>query len=251
MDGLRGKRILVIGASSGIGAQTAVTLSERGANVVLAARREDKLREVMEQLTPGEHGYFTLDVNEIGSIGEKLRLAVHEFGKLDGMVYAAGISLEVPLRDLSYEKAFPCFQTNYFGFLESVRQVCKKGRYNSGMHIVAISSVASLAGEGAQTVYSATKAAINASVRCMAKELAEKNIRINSVAPAMIETQMYRNSLERIGEDSEAQRKTWYRQYLGIGRPSDVANAVCFLLSPESRFITGITLPVDGGFTSC
>ena len=251
MSGLRGKRILVIGASSGIGAQTAVTLSERGANVLLAARREDKLQEVMGRLAPGEHTYFTLDVNEIDSIGEKLRLAVHESGRLDGMVYAAGIGLELPLRDWSYKKALPLFQTNYFGFLESVRQASKKGRYNDGMHIVAISSVSSIVGESAHTVYAATKAAMDASIRCMAKELADKSICINSVAPAKIETQMYYDSLELIGGDSEAQRKTLNRQYLGIGRPADVANAVCFLLSPESGFITGITLPVDGGYTSC
>ena len=251
MDGLRGKRVLVIGASSGIGAQTAVTLSGHGANVILAARREDKLREVMERLAPGEHGYYTLDVSEIDSIGEKLGLAVREFGKLDGMVYAAGIGLELPLRDLSYKRALPLFQTNYFGFLESVRQASKRGRYNNGMHIVAISSVSSIVGESAHTVYAATKAAVDASIRCMAKEFADKGICINSVAPSKIETQMYYSSLERIGEDSDAQRKTLSRQYLGIGKPADVAHAVCFLLSPESGFITGITLPVDGGYTSC
>lgn len=251
MDSLRGKRVLVIGASSGIGAQTAVTLSERGANVVLAARREDRLQEIMGRLAPGEHAYYTLDVNEIDSIGEKLGLAVREYGKLDGMVYAAGVNVELPLRDLSYKRALPFFQTNYFGFVESVRQASKRGRYNDGMRIVAISSTASTMGGTAHTVYSATKAAIDASIRCMAKELADKGICINSVAPAMIETQMYYNFMELAGKDSEAQRRILERQYLGIGKPTDVANAVCFLLSPESRFITGIALPVDGGCTSC
>ena len=251
MDSLQGKRILVIGASSGIGAQTAVTLSEHGANVILAARRGDRLREVMERLAPGEHAYDTLDVNEVELIGEKIGALVRERGKLDGMVYAAGIGLELPLRDLSYKRALPFFQTNYFGFLESVRQVSKRGRYNSGMHIVAISSVASMTGQSANTVYSATKAAVDASIRCMAKELADKGICINSVAPSMIEAQMYYGFLERNGNGSEAQQKLLNRQYLGIGKTTDVANAVCFLLSPESRFITGIALPVDGGYTSC
>lgn len=251
MDGLQGKRVLVIGASSGIGAQTAVTLSEHGANVILAARREEKLREVMGQLVPGEHGYYTLDVDEIDSIGETIGLAVREFGKLDGMVYAAGANIDIPLRILSYKRALSLFQTNYFGFLESVRQSSKKAHYNSGMHIVAISSVTSMAGERAQTVYAATKAAINASIRCMAKELADKGICINSVAPAGIETEMYASFLKQNGESSVGYQKVLSRQYLGMGKPADVANAVCFLLSPESRFITGITLPVDGGFTSC
>lgn len=251
MDGLQGRRILVIGASSGIGAQTAVTLSGRGANVILAARREDKLREVMERLAPGEHTYYTMDVNDVDSIGEKIGLAVREHGKLDGMFYAAGITLDIPLRDLSYKKAFPIFQTNYFGFLESVRQAAKKGRYNSGMRIVAVSSTASIIGHGGQTAYAATKAAIDASVRCMANELAEKGICINSIAPGMIETQMYYDYLERYGEESKPNEGMLNRQYLGMGKPEDVANAVCFLLSPESRFITGITLPVDGGVTSC
>lgn len=250
MDSLNGKLILVIGASSGIGAQTAVTLSERGAKVVLAARREDKLQEVMARLAPGEHAYYRLDVSDVDSIAGVIDGIVKEHGKLDGMVYAAGIGWDIPLRNLRYENLLKHFQTNYFGFVESVRQVCNRGRYGEDFRIVAVSSVSSLLGEKAHTAYAATKAAMDASIRCIAKELAPKGICINSVAPSMVNTKMYKDFLDQNGEHGDANQRTLARQYLGIGEPSDVANAICFLLSPEARFITGITMPVDGGFTS-
>ena len=87
-------------------------------------------------------------------------------------------------------------------------------------------------------------------MRCMAKELAEKGICINTVAPAMTETELFDHFLEKYGDDSESSTTLLKRQYLGIIQPEDVANAVAFLLSPAARFITGITLPVDGGLTT-
>ena len=213
-------------------------------------RLRDWVSGMTDSLAPGEHAWYRLNVNEIDSIGEIIEQIVRERGKLDGMVYAAGIGGTIPLPFLTYEKLLTVFQTNYFGFVECVRQVCKKGRYNTGMRIVGVSSIASLLGNEAHTAYSASKAAMDASIRCLAKELARKGICINSVAPGWTRTEMFEEFLIQQGEDNPTLKKDLQRQYLGLGEPGDIANAICFLLSPEARFITGITLPVDGGWTS-
>ena len=247
------KNILIIGASSGIGEETAYTLAKNGANVLLVARREEKLKTVCENISSNKCSYYVGDVSEIESIGNLIDRIVKEQGKLDGLVYAAGISEgDVPLKFLTYEKHLNTFNINYFGFVESVRQATKKGRYNPGMRIVAISSIAAIMGDKAHLAYSASKAAIDSAVRCLARELADKGICLNTVAPSMIHTDMYSSFLELNGLPADSEAGVLERQYLGIGKPADVANAIAFLLSAEARFITGIMLPVDGGFsTSC
>ncbi len=252
MFSLQGKGFVVIGASSGIGAQTAVTLSRQGARVALVARRQERLERVMGELSSEGHRYYIRDISRIDGIEALFKDIVTDFGKLDGMVYSAGISGDFPLRHLSYERLEKVFVTNYFAFIECCRQVCRRECYSreKGLRIVAVSSAASLMGEKAHSAYAGSKAAMDASIRCMAKEMASKGVCINSVAPSMIRTDMYEELISVNGGDNPAMLKSIERQYLGLGEASDVANAICFLLSPEARFITGVTLPVDGGSTS-
>ncbi len=244
------KRILIIGASSGIGRQTAITLSELGAKLSLVARNEQKLIDTLECLSGSDHDYFVSDISEIDSIESLIKRCVNQNGPFDGMVYSAGISGDTPLKISKPEKVKSVFDVNYFGFFEIVRQITKKGNFNPGMRIVGISSVASLKGNKARSIYSSSKAAMDAAVRCMAKELAEKNICINTIAPGMTATGMYDEYIENYGKDSDANISLMNRQYLGVIQPIDIANAVAFLLSPAARMITGITLPVDGGLTT-
>ena len=244
------KNILIIGASSGIGEETACVLAEQGANVILVARREEKLKEVCKKL-PSKKAYYIGDVSNINSIESLIKKIVKEQGKLDGLAYVAGISDgDVPLKFLSYERQLNTFMTNYFGFVECVRQVTKRGNYNDGLRIAAVSSVASLRGEKAHVAYSASKSAMDSAIRCIAKELGVRGICINSVAPSMVNTDMYQHFLEIQGEQSDANMRAIGRQYLGLAEVRDVANAIAFLLSSEARFITGITMPVDGGFST-
>ena len=251
MIDFNGKNILVIGASSGIGEETAYVLAENGAKVLLVARREEKLKKVCENIAPELGAYYIGDVSDIDSIEKLVKKIVEENGKLDGMAYVAGISDgDVPLNYLTFDRQMNIFKTNYFGFVECVRQVTKRGMYNKGMRIAAVSSVASLRGEKALVAYSATKAAMDAAIRCIAKELGAKKICINSVAPSMVNTDMYQHFLEVQGESSDSNLRAINRQYLGLGETKDVANAIAFLLSEEARFITGITMPVDGGFST-
>lgn len=246
-----GRKILVAGASSGIGKQTAIRLSELGADVILVARREEKLKEVLLKLSGGgTNSYYVADLNELDSIESVFKTIQQDQGLLDGMVYTAGISLSMPLNMFKPEKLKQIFNINFFAFIECVRQATKKGRYNEGMRIVGVSSIASLVGDKAHLGYSASKAAMDAAVRCIAKEVADKGICINTVAPGMTETEMYETYLHKVGEGSNSHKELLNRQYLGIGKTTDIADAIAFLLSPSARFITGITLPVDGGTTT-
>ena len=248
---LTGRKILVIGASSGIGKQTAITLSKVGATVILTARREDKLRETLSLLEGEGHGIHCFDTQKLDEIETHIKQIVAEFGSLDGMVYSAGLGTAIPLLQTKPEKLQNVFEVNLFGFIESVRQLCKKGRFNPGMRIVGISSCASLRGDKSKTAYSASKAAMDSAIRCIAKEMADRGICINSVAPSMTATELYDHYLEKYGDDSETNHELLKRQYLGIAETSDIASAVAFLISPAAKFITGITLPVDGGLTTC
>lgn len=246
---LKDKKILVVGASQGIGEQIAITLSKLGAQIILASRNEEKLKNVLQKLEgEAEHQYCCLDVKKLEQIENCIKEFVEEIGSLDGMVYCAGITGDRPLSMSNISAVAEVLQVNLQGFIEMVRCVTKKGRYNSGMRIVGISSTSSLRGGKAHTAYSASKAGMDGAIRSMAVELAEKGICINSVAPAAIKTEMYEKYMNGVGKNTATTKLE--RQYLGIGLPEDVANAVAFLISPAARLITGVCLPVDGGSLS-
>ena len=248
---LEGKHILIVGASSGIGKQTAIVLSSLGARLTLGARTEEKLKQVLEVLCGSDHDILVFDVTSLDEIENMVKQVVSKHGRLDGLVYAAGMSMSMPLQMFKPEKLKRLFEVNYFAFIECVRQVTKKSRYNPGMKIVGISSVASVKGDKTHLGYSASKAAMDASVRCIAKEVADKGIRINTVAPGMTATEMLSKFERNIGEDSDSMRALRERQYLGVIQPEAVADTIAFLMSSASDYITGIMLPVDGGITTC
>lgn len=242
-----GKRIIVTGASSGIGRKTAIRLSELDAKLFLIARREEMLAEVVNELSGDGHAIYPADLSRIDTIETLVDSIVKEQGKLDGMVYSAGTSKNMPLMQCKPEKVKEIFEINFFGFVEIVRQICRKGRFNEGMRIVGVSSTASLRGMRGNTVYSASKAAMDGAVRSMAKEVVDKGICINTVAPGMTRTDMWDAFLKRYGEDSGSVKDMMHDQYLGLIETDDVAEAIIFLLSQRARFITGLALPLGGG----
>ena len=244
------KRILIIGGSSGIGRETAVTLSRLGAKILLVARTEEKLKDTLNSLEGEGHEYRVFDVSKVDSIEEFINCICVEFGKLDGMVYSAGTAYSLPLNMLTKEKLQWIFNVNFFGFVECVRQITKKGNYNPGMRIIGISSVASMKGDSAHVGYSSSKAAMDGAVRSMAVELAKKDICINTIAPGMTNTRMYDEFIEQYGIDSIDYQLLIRRQCKRIVDTTEVANAIAFLLSSSARFITGICMPVDCGYTA-
>ena len=247
---LSGRRILVVGASSGIGRAVAVLLSRLGAVSFCAARREEMLKETLGLLEGEGHRYYKLDVEQSDAIEIQVKRIVEENGPLNGLVYCADITGARPLSMTRFVDFDKVLKVNLYGFVEIVRSCSKKGRFCQGMSIVGVSSVASVIGNKGGIAYSASKAGMDAVVRCLAKELAKKKIRINTVLPGNVDTEMLyarRQIDKQIRIENQARTQ---RQYLGDIQPEDIAAAIVFLLSEASGFMTGIRLPVDGGFLS-
>ncbi len=240
---LMGYKIMVTGASRGIGAGIARKCAEEGARVVLTYSSKPELAEkVLGDLPGAGHMILQMDVRDPDSVKQGFEKALKELGGLDGLVNNAGITADQLLLRMKPEDFDSVVQTNLRGtFLctkEAVRPMMKarKGA------IVNITSVIGQMGQAGQANYAASKAGIEAFSKSVAQELASRNIRSNCVAPGFIETDM---TAALSGDQREGIIKNIP---LGcIGTAEDVANAVCFLLSDESRYVTGHTLSVNGG----
>lgn len=240
-----GKRIVLAG-SGGIGSATAELLAELGAKMILLDVSEDNLKDTIGKLSGEDHTYYVCDFSAVDGIEAVITQIIQEQGPVDGYVHCTGIGAVRPLKMSKYEFMLKVMNINFFSFVEVVRCLTKKGAFNPGMNVVGISAVGAYLGNATKTAYCASKSAMNSAVRCMAKELAPKGIRLNTVAPGATDTPMAREAADyRDGTDE--QKVNALRQYLGICQPSDIADAVAFLLSDMSRMITGTCLPVDGG----
>ncbi len=250
---MTGRHILITGGASGIGRETAVILSRLGAKVSVMDLQEEGLKETLSMLEGEGHSIHTVDLSEVEKLEELVVDIVRQTGPFDGFVHCAGIVKNLPLINYKYERLHKIMLVNFYSYFEITRVLSKKGRYNEGMSVVGISSIAATHGATAQAAYGASKAAMDGAMRCLAKELGEKGIRLNTVQPAATETAMYTEfmALKATMKDTEMKIQANPRQFLGMNAPSDVANAIIFLLSPASRRITGVHLPVDGGFACC
>lgn len=244
---LSGKNVLVTGASSGIGKGIAIFLSKIGANVIMVARNEERLEKVLTELEPGNHSIYPFDLNNLDDIGNLVGNICHDGLKLNGLVHSAGISRTVPIQYLKLNDLNNIMSVNFYSFIELVKNFSKRKNNDNGGSIVAISSISSKVGARGLTAYCASKGALDSAIKPLALELASKNIRINAIAPSMIKTQIYDGLREIVNNDSfEEELKK--RQIMGVGEPEDVAMAAAFLLSDASRFITGTSMIVDGGY---
>ena len=241
---LSGQRILVTGASSGIGRSCAILAAELGASVVLTGRRSDALDETWRRMEGQDrHLIYPCDIADPAAVDGLVKAG----GKIDGLVHAAGIGPMSPIGFVDEAHVQGVMRTNYFAFLELMRHYSKAKNRSERLSAVAISSVSALAGWGGVSVYAGSKGALSASVRALAMELAPKGIRVNAVCPSNIRTPMYEaGAVDFNDEAGLAALKA--KQPLGLGEPEQVANAVCFLLSDAASFITGVNLPVDGGY---
>jgi NAD(P)-dependent dehydrogenase (short-subunit alcohol dehydrogenase family) len=239
-----GKRILVTGASSGIGEAISKTLVGAGADVIMVARNEEKLTSAAESI--GVKSYYSIDLSDVPSIGSQIEAIIKECGPLDGFVHSAGIGTVRPIKMCTYDYMKQMMDVNFFSFIEIVRVITKKKNFNEGMGIVGISSVAAEEGNQSKTGYCASKAAMNGAIRCLAKELAPKKIRVNAVMPGISRTAIFDQIMDN-GGDSEDLKGIMQRQYLGICEPDNIAFTVAFLLSEEANYITGSSVAVDSG----
>ena len=245
---LKGKIIIVTGASSGIGRQVAISCSQMGATVVLIARNEERLKETREQLSGEGHLLYCCDLTNLGHLKELVTNIVSILGHIDGLVNCAGISTVLPLKLMTPETVEGFFKTNVYTSIELTRQVLRVGNVNrEGASIIFISSIMGVVGENAKSIYSFTKGALIAGVRSLAIEYAKRRIRINVISPGVVITPI--NAKQPYISDPEKRTALEEKHPLGLGQPEDIANACIYLLSDASRWITGQNLIVDGGYT--
>jgi NAD(P)-dependent dehydrogenase (short-subunit alcohol dehydrogenase family) len=240
---LAGKRILVTGASSGIGRTTALECSRMGALLVLTGRNVDLLHEALSTLEGDGHQAIPADLTNT----ESLASLVENVGKLDGLVLSAGQGNVIPMKLATRQRIEPIFDINYFAPVELVRLLLKKKCIQDGASLVFVASIGGIdsitIGNG---VYGASKAALNSTMKFFALELAPKKIRCNSVLPGMVNT-----SLIKGGALSEEQHKADMETYplKRYGEPQDIAYGIIYLLSDAAAWVTGHSLVIDGGVT--
>ncbi len=247
--GLENQRIMVTGASSGIGKETSILLSELGANLILVARNREQLEFVKEKLSKGDHSIYVFDLDQTEQIPTFLKNVSKEVEPLSGIFHAAGIDCMMPISMVKEKHIERTFRVSVYAAMMLARGLCSKGvRKNGSTSFVVMSSVSALMGAKALSVYAASKSAVDGMVRSLAIEFADKQIRVNSIVAGLVNTAMLREKKVSLTEESFT---NLIKQHpLGIGEPRDIAMAAAFLLSDASKWITGTTLVVDGGFST-
>jgi 3-oxoacyl-[acyl-carrier protein] reductase len=246
---LSGKVAIVTGASKGIGASIAQHLAADGAAVVVnyATSKEAADRVVAGIIGKGGRAIAVqANVADPADIRRLFSETHRAFGKLDILVNNAGIYEFAPLENVTAEHFHKMFDLNVLGLILASQEAVKHFG-PAGGSIINISSVAATVAPPTTSVYSATKAAVDAVTRALAKELGPRNIRVNSINPGMIETE----GVHAAGIDqSDFRKETEARTPLGrIGQPQDVAPAAVFLASPDSAWITGDSFYITGGLS--
>ena len=238
---LTGRRIMVTGASSGIGRETAILLSNLGAQVVLLGRDEQRLAETKDNLSGEGHVSISLELREFEKYADAFKQIKETGKKLDGFVHCAGIAKVIPLKVVSANVIQDMFAVNYVSFMELMKHFAKKTNSDGGS-VVCLSAINAHYPQKCMSVYAATKGALEMAVSSLAVELFEK-IRVNAVVPGPIATPMAASFSEVSGEESNIVGQ----QLMALGEPADIANMAAYLLSDASKFITGRKFYVDGG----
>ncbi len=240
---LQGKSILVTGASSGIGKAIAIECARMGASITITGRNKGRLQETFDLLVGDNHTQIIADLK---SNEEILKLA-EEISSIDGLVHCAGFTIPKPFSFLSQADISSVMQVNFEAPVLLTQFLLKRKKINKQASVVFISSISGVyISSVAGSIYSASKGAVNGVVKGIALELAPKGIRVNSVNPGMIDTNIYSSGVideEMLKEDI---KKYPLKRY---GKPEEVAYAVIYLLSDASVWVTGSNLVIDGGYT--
>ncbi len=231
------KTIMITGATSGIGLETARYLHECGYKLLLIGRNQDKLQKVVKEINA--ESSYVVDLENISDIKGIFSYCQDNSIKLDGLVHAAGYAINMPVRSYSLEHAENLMKLNYYAFLEMCKCFISRKSSNDGASIVALSSLSSETMLKGSVLYSASKNALNTAVTVASKEFAKRYIRVNAVMPAYVDTRM-NDGLDDLIDIAE-------KQPFGLIPPRAIAETVEFLLSDKSKYITGSLLPVSAG----
>lgn len=245
---LAGKRILVTGASSGLGRACAEMISRLGGEVVLVARDEQRLQQTLERLEGGGHRLEVFDLCDVEAIPGWMKGFTGGDKPLDGLVHSAGISLICPIKVTKmsdYERVMKINVTSAYALSKGFRQ---KGVCRNPASVVFLSSIAGIIGQPAISAYCTSKSALLGMSRSLALELAREGIRVNCVSPGLVETEMAEGMNREL--DTTQLDLLASEHPLGLGQATDVAHAVVFLLAQTGRWITGSNLVIDGGCTA-
>lgn len=241
---LKGKTVLVIGASSGMGREIAIECSKMGAHVIICARHEEALQECLDVMDGEGHSYIRTDItNEV-----ELETLISEVPPVDGVVISAGIGGITPIQFSTREKFDKIFNLNFFASVETARLLYKKKKLKSNGSLVLISSIA---GDyritPGKTIYGTAKSALNSFMRYAAIEFSSRKIRVNTINPGMVFTKLINSSGALTDEDYKKDMDTYpLKRY---GEVSDIAPAAIYLLSDASSWLTGQSLVIDGGIS--
>jgi len=243
---LEGRVALVTGASQGIGHACALALAREGASVAVAARNREKLDELVAEIAAagGKSAAFVvvMDVSDEAQVKSGIKSALGQFGKIDILVNNAGITRDQLVMRMKRADWDAVLTTNLTSAYLCIQQVIGSMLKQRWGRIINITSVFGQMGQAGQANYAASKAGLIGLTMAMAREVASRNITCNAVAPGFIETSMTAVLSEEFKQNAVKSIP------LGrVGKPEDIANAVCFLASEEASYITGHVLNVNGG----
>lgn len=241
---LHGKTILVTGASSGIGQSVAVECSRMGATVVITGRDRERLLQTMAMMEGEDHALVTADLSHF----EEIERLANDCPKLDGVSHNAGIANMVTVKHITADRLGLMMGTNALAPILLTQQLLSRKRLNKNSSIVFTSSLSGIyCVHYGESIYAASKGAVGGFAKGAALELAAQGIRVNCVNPSIIRTPLFENEGGALSEE-QMQEKIANYPLRRLGEPTDVSWAHVFLLSDASSWITGIDLPVDGGY---
>jgi 3-oxoacyl-[acyl-carrier protein] reductase len=241
---LSGRVAFVTGASQGIGRTCALRLAKEGAAVAVAARNQEKLNELANEITAagGKAAAFSLDVADEEQIKATIKAAIGQFGKIDILVNNAGITRDQLVMRMKRADWDSVLQTNLTSAYLSIQQVISSMLKQRWGRIINITSVFGQMGQAGQANYAASKAGLIGLTMAIAREVGSRNITCNAVAPGFIETPMTDVLADELKQNAVKQIP------LGrVGKTDDIAGAVAFLASDDASYITGHVLSVNGG----
>lgn len=249
MTDLIGKRILVTGASSGIGKAISQHAASLGASLMLFGRDIERLKETYNSLQGKDHECYSVDVTDYPQVENIIHSSVANRGPISGFVHSAGIEKTIPFKASTPKIFKEVFEINVFAGFEIARIISQKKIVNpNGASFIYISSVMGRIGEPGKIIYCSSKSALLSGIKAMALEFAPKKIRCNCILPGIVQTKMVEILFDSI--PPEAKDKIIGKHPLGLGTPEDVAALVTFLLSDQAKWITGSEYIIDGGYSA-